>query len=220
MQPWIMVALAVDKLLCMRVNSIAILKKKWFQWSVVATIVLINIALYINMPISMKRREISPGYFKCDLTTIKFFFVNVIINLVETSFIPFIVMIITSILTTRKLIDSRNAVMKTTGKVSKERKSRDTKYAITSLSFNVLFIFLKLPSAIFFTLNAFFHYYNMYFARIVTLTFYLNSSLSFLVHLVTNSLFRQELLIFFKSTKRNSGSTNRPIPLIQASSSV
>ena len=34
--PFIMVAFSVDKLLSMRTNSMQILKKKWFQWSLVS----------------------------------------------------------------------------------------------------------------------------------------------------------------------------------------
>ena len=132
-RPWIMVAFSLDKLLCMRAKTILILKKKWFQWSIVAGIILINTAIYIHMPILMKRREIFPGYFMCDLSTINLLNVNIIVNLVESSFIPFILIAITSVITTRMLIKSRNAVMKT-GKVSKERKSRDRKFAISSLS--------------------------------------------------------------------------------------
>ena len=154
-QPWVMVAFAVDKLICMRANSTSILKKKWFQWSIVAAIVLFHTAIYMYFPILIKRREVFPGYFMCDLATIGFFDIHMIVNLLETAFIPFIVMVITSILTTLLLIKSRNTVMKN-GQVSKERKSRDTKYAISSLSFNVLFILLKLPSSIFFTMYGFF----------------------------------------------------------------
>ena len=177
------------------------------------------------MPILIKRSEIFPGYFMCDLSTIGFFNVHMIVNLIETAFIPFIVMVITSILTTLLLIKSRNAVRKN-GQVSKERKSRDTKYAISSLSFNVLFIILKLPSSIFFTMYAFFSYFDIYFYKIAVITFFLNSSLSFFIHLVTNSLFRREFLVLLGLAKKNSGSTlshtitrlDRPIRLNQVSS--
>ena len=205
-QPWIMVVFSVDKLLSMRMNSIAIIKKKWFQWSLVSAIVLINIGLFINIPISMKRSEIFPGYFMCDLSTISFYDISSIINLLETCLIPFIVMTITSILTIRVLIKSRNAVMKV-GQLSKERKSRDTKYAVSSVTLNIIFIFLKLPITIFLILSSFYSYYDIYFFRIAVLTLNLNSSVSFFVHLATNSLFRREFLGFFGIAKDSNGTT-------------
>ena len=226
-QPWIMVAFSVDKLLCMRTNTISILKKKWFQWSIVAGIILFHTALYMYIPILIKRGQIFPGYFMCDLATIGFFATHFLINLLETSFIPFLIMAITSIMTTRMLIKSRNAVMKA-GQVSKERKSRDTKYAITSLSFNVLFITLKLPSSVFFIMYAFYSYFDLYFYKIAVSTFFLNSSLGFFIHLVTNSIFRREFLIIFGLEKKNNGTIvydttsrkNPPVRLNQVSSTT
>ena len=50
-QPCIMVAFSIDKLLSMRMSSIPILKKKWFQCSVVAGFVLFNSLLYLVLPI-------------------------------------------------------------------------------------------------------------------------------------------------------------------------
>ena len=72
-QPWLMVAFSVDKLLSMRTRSIAILKKKRFQWSIIAGTVIFHIVLYIYFPILLKIGQIFPGYFICDLSAIGFF---------------------------------------------------------------------------------------------------------------------------------------------------
>ena len=200
--PFIMVAFSVDKLLNMRTNSMQILKKKWFQWSLVAAIVLFHIALYICYPILLRRSEIFPGYFICDATTIGFFQIFMIVVIPETCFIPFLILITTSILTIRSLIKSRNSVERT-GHVTKDRKSRDRKYAISSVVFNTIFIFLKLPSTISFTLFAFFSYYDAQFFSIADVFFFLNCSLGFFIHLVTNSLFKREFLVLFRLANRN-----------------
>lgn len=223
-QPWITVSFSIDKLLSMRTRAIPILKKKGFQWSLIAGIILFNTALFIDIPIFLKRREVSPSYFMCDLTTISFYDIAAIINFLDSCLIPFIIMIITSILTTRLLIKSRNAVMRI-GQLTKERKSRDTKYAVSSVTLNVMFIILKLPITIFVILQSFYSYYDIYFFRIALLTLNLNSSVSFFVHFATNSLFRRELLSFFGMSKDNNGTTrsntlsNKRLPtrLIQVS---
>ena len=111
--PFIMIAFSLDKLLCMRTSSIAILKKKWFQWSIVAGISIFNIGLYLYFPILVKRSEIFPGYFMCDVTSIGFFNIHMILTIIETLLIPYAILTITSILTIRALFKSRNAVMKT-----------------------------------------------------------------------------------------------------------
>ena len=201
-QPWIMVAFSVDKLLGIRVNSIAIIKKKWFQWTVVAGIVLLNIVLYIYFPILIRLNEIFPGYIICDLSTIGFFQIFMIVNILEMCLIPFIVMTITSILTIRMLIKSRNSV-ESIGNMSKNRKSRDYKYAISSLALNIIFIILRLPGSVFYILSAFYSYFDLYFYNVSSFLFFLNSSLSLFIHLATNSVFRREMFVLFKLAKRN-----------------
>ena len=205
--PWIMVAFSLDKLFSMRVNSLAILKKKWFQWSIVVGIVLFSLVLYIYVAIFIRVREIFPGFSMCDVTTIGFFNVHIIVFIFETSLIPFLVMFITSILTILLLIKSRNSVSKN-GQVSRDRKSRDRKYAITSIVFNVSFITLKLPLAIFYLMLAYYSLYDPYFFKIVFLLYFLNMSMSFFIHLVTNSIFRRELLVLFRMTKDNMSSVS------------
>ena len=160
--PFIMVAFSVDKLLSMRTRSIEILKKKCFQWLVVAGIVLFHIGLYIYYPILVKRTEVFPGYFMCDQYTIGFINIHQILNILETCILPFVILMITSILTIRLLMKSSQSIERN-GKLTKERKLRDRKYAITSVTFNILFIVVKLPSAIFFILFAFYNYYDDYF---------------------------------------------------------
>ena len=205
-QAWLMVAFSVNKLLEMRVNSIALVKKKWFQWSIVAGIVLFDIVFYIYYPILLRLREIFPGYTICDVTTLGFFNTYMFLNIFEGSLIPFITMIITSILTIRALIKSRKSIERN-GKLNKERKTRDRKYAISSLTLNSMFIVLKLPLLVFYILFAYYSYYNLYFYKIAFLLYMLNMSLSFFVHFITNSVFRREFLILFKVGMINGEST-------------
>jgi hypothetical protein len=199
--PYIMVAFSIDKLLSMRTNSIAIIKKKWFQWSIVAAIVIFNTALYICYPILIKRSEIFPGYFICNPTTIGFFQIFIIVTIFETSLIPFLILTTVSILTIRALFKSRNSVERT-GNLSKDRKSRDRRFAISSVTFNTMYIVLQMPSAVYFTLVAFYSYYDAYYFAGANLLFYLNCSLGFVIHIVTNSLFRREFLILFRLDNR------------------
>ena len=215
-QPLILVAFSIDKLLSMRTSSIAILKKKWFQCSVVATIVLFNILLYLPLPILIKRREVVPGRVICDLNTIGFLPTFMILVVLETCLVPFIIMIGSSIITIRLLIKSRNSVARN-GNVSKDRKSRDNKYAVSSVSFNIMFLVFRSPVMVYYTLFAFYNYYNVYFFNFSLFLMYLNSASFFFIHLVSNSLFRREFLVLIGLVKRNgevsSNTNNRAITL-------
>ena len=205
--PYIMVAFSLDKLLNMRTRLIGILKKKWFQWSNVIGIVVFHIGFYMYYPILVKRTEIFPGYFICDTTSIGFLATHMTMNILEACLIPLVVLMITSILTIRLLFKSSNSIERI-GNSFKERKFRDRKYAITSVTLNINHVVLKLPLTIYFILFSFFNYSDVYFYNIATLLFFLNNSLGFFVHIVTNSLFRRELLVLFRSFRRNSDSNN------------
>ena len=199
-QPWIIVAFSLDKLLSMRVNSPAILKKKWFQWSIVTGIVLFSIGLYIYVPIYIRIREVLPGLSLCDVTSIGFFNIHIILFIFETCLVPFLFMIITSILIILLLIKSRNSVAQNS-QVSRDRKSRDRKYAISSISFNLSFIVLKLPLSICYINLAYFSLYDPIFFNIVFFLYSLNMSMSFFIHILSNSIFRREFLVFFRLSK-------------------
>ena len=193
-QPWITVAFSLDKLLSMRANAIAILKKKCFQWTIVAGIVIVSVCLYLYIAIAIRLGEIFPGYFICDLTSLSLFKEYMIIILLESCLIPFIAMLIISILTIRMLIKSRNSVERI-GNMSKDRRSRDKKYAISSMTLNIMFIICRLPGSTFYILFSFYSYFDLYLYSFSSLLFYLNSSLGFFVHMLTNSLFRREFLM-------------------------
>ena len=198
-QPYIMVAFSIDKILSMRTSSIAIIKKKWFQCSVVAGIALFHIGLYMYYPILVRRSEVFPWYYLCDVTTIGLVTMHLILLLIENSLIPLVLLMITSIITIRLLLKSSSRI----GRLTNERKSRDRKYAISSVTLNIICIVLKLPLAIFYILLGFFNYYNVYLPNVGYLLFYLNTSMGFLIHIVTNSLFRKEFLVIFRSVKRS-----------------
>ena len=200
--PFIMVAFSIDKILSMRTKTIDIIKKKWFQWSVVAGIVLFHVGLYMYHPIFVKRLEYFNVYF-CDISSIGFVEIHIILLIFETCLIPFVILMVTSILTIRLLLKSRNSIERN-GKLTIERKSRDRKYAISSVTLNIIFIVLKLPLAMFFFLYSFLNYYDDYFYNIANFLFYLNTSLGFIIHILTNSLFRREFLALFRSVKSQS----------------
>ena len=133
-----------------------------------------------------------------------------IIIVLETCIIPFAIMITSSILTVRLLIKSRNSVERV-GNLGKDRKSRDRKYAISSVTFNILFLILKTPFMIYYTLFAFYFYYDVYYLNISLFLTALNSASVFFVHLVTNSIFRRDFLVLVGLVKRNGETSSNTI---------
>ena len=196
---WILVAFSIDKMLSMSRNSRLILKKKWFQWSIIAVIFLINIFLYLEIPIFLIRHRINFYYdtVYCDVSSLEFFRVLIIGYLFETDIIPFFIMLITSIVTIWLLYKSRNALSQS-GNIHRKRKFRDAKYAISSLTFNFMFIALKIPLVIAYTKIAYNTEIDLYFYEISLFLFFVNASSNFYVHFVTNSIFRKEFFVIVK----------------------
>ena len=210
---WILMVFSIDKMLNMSKRPITIIKKKWFQWSVVAVVVFIQAILYIGVPIELTRVQYYKGYF-CSVATLSFFREFSVMYLISASFLPFVVMMVTSIVTIRLLFLSRNS-MGQTGNLERLRRARDNKYAISSLTFNFFFITFKTPFLVCYILLAFYFKVDLYFFTIATFLFYVNMSSNFFINLATNSLFRRELLAICrlnKSNRENSSNSNRIFP--------
>lgn len=203
---WILVAFSIDKLLSMRRNQIALLKKLWFQWLVIATIALISLLMYIEIAIDIRLYTVTYFYVYtvtyCDWSTLSYFKLINFFDLIESSLIPFIIMLITSIATIFMIRKSTRSVERV-GKIDKQRKRRDIKFAITSITFNILFIILKLPILIFYILIGLGFPENDNLLIISAIFFYSNYSINFFVHLVSNSMFRRELLILLRFRRSN-----------------
>lgn len=193
---WILVAFAVDKTMSMRKSQrFEFMKKRSFQYGAIAVIVLFNLILYIEIPILIHRIP-SPDTNALSCTTSSIAFENIISGIVlfQANLIPFGVMMASSILIIRVIGKSRRKSIVAKMAIQK-RKSRDFKFAITSLTFNFVFITLRVPLVLYYILNSVGIDFGNDFFQIATLLFFMNASISFLVYFVSNSLFRRELAI-------------------------
>lgn len=193
---WILVALSVDKALCMSRKQFPILKKKSFQWSVVASIVMFNLLLYIEIPISIKLQRNSTflNILYCDLATLNFFTPLIIVDLLETTLIPFAILMVISVITIRLIYKSRRS-LEISSSVNIERRNKETKFAITTVAFNFMYVILKTPNIVWYIMYGIKIQTSSYFLIISFFLFLLNSSATFFVNFATNSIFRRELYI-------------------------
>lgn len=202
---WILVTFSLDKTLSMRRNNkIVVLKKKWFQWLVVTLIALINLLIYLEIPIDLKLEPYPfyPNLYYCDWSTLPYFKAIIFLYLFESGLVPFAIMLASSIFTIYMIRKSRRSVERA-GKIDTIRRSRDIKYAISSLAFNFLYVTLKIPLIILYILFAYNLSINDYFATVAIFMFFLNSSASFFIHFASNLLFRKEFFIMLRIRKIN-----------------
>ena len=206
---WILTAFSIDKMLNMRTSPPKIIKSKLFQWSVVAGIVLFHMLAYSELLISLKLVQLGSSY-SCNFIILDYYNIFNYAELTISGLIPFAVMLVTTIVTIRSLWKSRVSIERI-GNADKQRKSRDIKYAVSSVIFNVVFVVLKIPFLIGPLLpNASLNSYAFYIVSIGVVLYLVNCSLTVFIHFATNSIFRREIFVLLglNSSNRVSSTVN------------
>lgn len=203
---WTVIAFSIDKVLSMK-NKATFIKKRPFQYAVISGIVLFDLLLYIEVPIFISIDTKSNGttaIFRCDIGNISFGSIITLVNLIEGSLIPFIIMIGSSIISIRLIRNSARNIRNHVNESSiLNRTTRDFKYAITSVSFNIMFVLLKSPIIIVYVLKSYIPSVSTDTIFVSLLFYFINYSSGIFVHLVSNSIFRRDILIFLGLRKSN-----------------
>ena len=212
---WILIAFSLDKVLTMKRIWTNTLKKKSFQYGVVVEIVLINLLLYIEIPIYLKLVTFNIYGTKidvCDTSTLPFGIIIATMFLIGGSILPFFIMLTSTIVSIKMIRDSARNIERTSNTNSSNRNSRDFKFAISSVAFNISFIVFKMPFSLIFFLENFIPSLTTFYELIATTgtISYFHYSTSFFIHLCTNSIFRRELMIIFKVYIMRSNATVQP----------
>lgn len=188
---WILVVFAIDKLASMHKWPLSrFLRHKRHQYAIIAAIVTIHLVLYSEILVMARLHH---GV--CNTMIMPLGYVLTPLYLVEASVIPVSLMLVSSVLIIKKIRESARTVVALNYALDVKRRSRDFKFALTSLSFNVLYIALRLPLVICFVLVANGFDVPVKVLDAASIMFYTNSSINILVHGVSNSIFRREVLI-------------------------
>ena len=203
---WILIAFSIDKLLSMKNMGNSIIKRRLFQYIVIISIVLVNLLLYIVIPIEL--RLVSLNYTNntlmiCDLTSLRLDTFVSGMYLIEGSILPFLIMFTTSIISIRLIRKSSKNLNKTQTGFRDTRNKRDARFAVTSIVFNFMFIILKLPIIVLAVLKTLIPGLNStdLLLEVTYLVYFLNFSIGLIVHLISNNLFRSEFCQVFRLKK-------------------
>ena len=143
---WILIGMSVDKVLNLKkvTNGMG---RPLVHYAIIAGIVLFNLLLYIEILIYVKLEEVEISGKRvrhCDTSTLSFANILHIIYVLHGSVLPFLILSSTSLYTYKLLRDSTRNVILAVGQVAyKRRSNRDIKFAVTSLTFNILYVVLK-----------------------------------------------------------------------------
>jgi hypothetical protein len=120
-------------------------------------------------------------------------------DLINSTIIPFLIMIISTILTVKSVFDSRKKMRQSRNQESSNvaSRKRDIKFSITSIALNIIFLILNLPFALSAQIpNDLGNFCNFIVVLLLLLT-YINHGTVFFINMFLNTLFFEELKDFF-----------------------
>jgi len=199
---WITVVVSLDRLfIVMFPNSYKISQNKVYQ--IILVLLIIALISIINTPnlVFLKVVVNNETELYCDNENIFYLFIFNLLDLLLSFLIPFLIVIVSSILLIVKLKQSKNRVLVNTKATSKNISN----FVSTVISKDLTFVTLNLPICLTIVINSyrftFYEAYNDYEVWIVNLTYcfsnmllYLNYSINFFVHFCMNKYFKRKLL--------------------------
>lgn len=178
-----------------------------YQIMIVAGLVLFNFGLFGAVPLSLSLKNVtnaSDASPVCaDLTSLSVTRTFLHIYVVESIFLPFVLMLVSSVVIVRCLQQSRMRIVQIKSERGSKRKTREFKFAASAVLFNIIFGLLKFPVSLYYYIILSDSQASLMFflASQVIITFYHSSR--FLVHLAGNVIFRREFMALIKSGTKN-----------------
>lgn len=207
---WFLVAAGIDRYLSIFYpGRFAIIKKSRFSLAAVLAILTLNIAIYfhlfLNLYLSKTFRQSSQmthAYCDGNLGT-KFS----IIDLFNSTVLPFILMIGTSVVTVNGIVKSRHRMRKSFNLEAQRRiQLRDIKYGVTVIVLNITFLILNAPHPVIVLMSTEIKHFSIFNSQITFILellfyflYYLFYSITFYEQIAINSTVRKE---FFKSLRK------------------
>lgn len=219
---WILVLFSIDQLITVSMTKrFSFIKAKRFQYALIAALFLFHCGIYSPVVLMVDVHNITDEngtvlFLSCDSFTL----ILPLFYLVESSLVPFTVMIVTTSRIVQLLVQSRHRTSELGSNQSAEtyrsetttaknelktpssiRRARNLKYGFNSVILNILFIILTFPVVVLYIFPQYdFFLYNLI-DSICMVFFYLNFALHFWVHFAVNSIFRNQFLILLRIKK-------------------
>ena len=208
--PWILVLISIDRMLSIVCpNRFYIRKKPLFQMSLCFIVLLTSACLSIRFIFetnfeysSTNRRDNNSSQnSSTTLLAVKNICndrITMIYDLFYYTLIPFLLMFISTIITIKFIYESRKKSN------NNKTKIKDIRFAITSITLNILFFLFYFPLFFFFFLENFINIseeMSEFISNIFRAILYLYSGSLFFSTLIVNSLFRQEFYLFLDEIK-------------------
>lgn len=197
---WLLVYLSIDKFITFKYPKIKITRTDWFQPLVIIVIIAFNFIYFIPIIFYSDLQELGnntvmnfTSYFECNIIEKR-----LIINLMELFimvFLPFILMVTFSVLLSNFILKSRLKILRLNRPQDRKRLRKDVKLAVTSIFFNIVFIFVTFPVCI---LEFFNEMPSSLIYYITVDVFFINYCSNFVILFFFNSIYRKHVSLLFK----------------------
>ena len=182
------------------------IRKSKFQFSMIGLIVISNALFYLQVPIGINNRLTAVKgstnetclIWSCSLRYISFYKALSAFYLIESSLIPFSIMIVTTVVTVKALFSSRIRLESQENREMKLRRAKDMKFAATSIVLNVLYAILQSPISLSYIVSIQETNTYLLLANVAGVLYYMNFSIPFFAYLLSNSIFKREFFKLFR----------------------
>jgi len=204
--PWLLVFISVEKFISIRLPNFKLFRQQSFQTAIVLAIILFN--LVYNNPFiysftfvnQSKNITVNISQFDFNHQVICYYDENkrklaTILNLINSSLVPFLFMVIFSVLLVHTIMKSRLRVLRMSSNHDQSRLRKDIQFAISSVAMNLFFLLFTFPFK-------FGHFlsndpYTDLFFNLIFFLFYLSFCDNFYILFFLNKIFNKQVFILF-----------------------
>lgn len=201
---WLLVYITIERFISIAFPKKSVLfQKRKYQVSFVVIITAFNTVFYLPVIVFVKLLEntenisqnLTPSEPNCDFETYGLKTVISLLDLANSTLLPFFLMFVNSVLIIYSIFKSRKRMV-SKGPANKANKSlkKDIRFAITTIFLNVIFFILNLPICAIGFLSIEF---SFLFIQTTVYIYYCNFAVNFYIFFFFNSIFRDECLIMF-----------------------
>jgi hypothetical protein len=196
--PYLLVFISIEKFITIRYPHTKTIKNQKFQMIIILIIIACNLIVYhpiFYLNSFKKQINNTDRHYEIECNGEEFQKIFGTLDLIYYGVVPFVLMLIFSILLISTIVQSRLRILRLTNQRDRNRLKKDIQFAISSIFMNLSYLLIYLPAGIYpFILNELSTdlYYNVFVSLV-----YINYCDHFYILFCFNSVFRYRVLILF-----------------------
>ena len=195
---WLLATISAEKFVLICYPNVMILKKKRFQIAALIGVFSHSFVLYSPVLFIMSLANTTDNISACDYTNSN---TEVIFNWVDIGnsvYLPFLIMLIFSVLLIHFILKSRLRILRLNTQHDRNRLKKDIRFAISTLFLNLFYFTITLPTSVLILMG---HLKVSDFNNIHLTIYYISFGANFYILFSTNTLIRKHTLLMFKFGK-------------------